>query len=90
MPELTDRSWAIRPARATDAPNMLSYMQNLAQESVATPDLLGLGSHRRFTGWNWRSTQKIAPLFASTKSLDSPSKDENNTLFISTDATMTR
>ena len=35
MPELTHRSWVIRPANVTDAPNMLSYMQNLAQE----PDL---------------------------------------------------
>lgn len=35
MPELTGRSWAIRPVRIADAPNMLSYMRNLAQE----PDL---------------------------------------------------
>ena len=32
MPELTDRSWSIRPARVTDAPNVLHYMQNLARE----------------------------------------------------------
>ena len=35
MPELTHRSWVIRPANVADAPNILSYMQNLAQE----PDL---------------------------------------------------
>ena len=33
---------------------------------------------------------EYAGRFASTKNFDSPSKDENNTLFISTDATMIR
>lgn len=166
MPELTHRSWVIRPANVTDAPNMLSYTQNLAQEpdlflpmvvedfrltvvdeermiarhearnnalaliavtadgrivgmwdcmGSARPALqhavefgmsvareyrgqgvgaallsAGLAWARQFTGSNWRFMQKIAQLFASTKNLDSPSKDENNTLSISTDATMIR
>lgn len=32
MAELSDTSWVIRPANAADAPQMLTYMKNLANE----------------------------------------------------------
>lgn len=156
MPELTHRSWAIRPARVAVGPNMLSYMQNLAQEPASflpvedfrlavvdeehmiarqgpgttrwpsrghgaggiawaahgrgsacggVRDVVGarisrpgVSAARLSAELAWARKSPVVhrvelevlaetgPRFASTKNLDSSSKDERNTRIISTDA----